>query len=185
MAQKTTPKQTEIQLIKKLFALDGYFTAAFSKDDIVIMEHNINADYDLLCGTTRDESSKLSILRHDLDFTRNELDEKTKLVSDLRTERDAAIVNFRNANSTLADLQKEVEMNEEMVGRLSEERDEADEKLAACLEENKNLEEEVYEKAHEIERLKIQIIRRDLKLGKELTPEQKELLLQTLDGYED
>ena len=150
MAQKTTPKQTEIQLIKKLFALDGYFTAAFSKDDIVIMEHNINADYDLLCGTTRDESSKLSILRHDLDFTRNELDEKTKLVSDLRTERD-----------------------------------EADEKLAACLEENKNLEEEVYEKAHEIERLKIQIIRRDLKLGKELTAEQKELLLQTLDGYED
>lgn len=185
MAQKTTPKQTEIQLIKKLFALDGYFAAAFTQADIDKMASNIESDYDLLCGTTRDESDNISTLRHVLNSTRNELDEKTKLACDLVAERDAAIVNFRNANSTLADLQKEVEMNEEMVGRLSEERDEADEKLAACLEENKNLEEEVYEKAHEIERLKIQIIRRDLKLGKELTAEQKELLLQTLDGYED
>ena len=66
MAQKTNnPKQAEIELIEKLFAMDGYFAAAFTRAaftraDVTMMECNINADYDLLCRTTRDESSTKS-----------------------------------------------------------------------------------------------------------------------------
>ena len=68
MAQKTNnPKQAEIELIEKLFAMDGYFAAAFTRADIALMERNINADYDLLCGTSRDQSDEVHGLRDQLD----------------------------------------------------------------------------------------------------------------------
>ena len=61
MAQKTI-KEQELDLLKKLYAFGGYFTAAFSSDDLDLMERNIKADYDLLCGTTRDMSSEMARL---------------------------------------------------------------------------------------------------------------------------
>ena len=151
MAQKTNnPKQAEIELIEKLFAMDGYFAAAFTRADVTMMECNINADYDLLCRTTRDESSRIAQLEAELKRAYETIDEKTKLVSELATERDGAIANFRAAQK-----------------------------------ENDDLQNDLYEKAHDCERLKYQIITRDLQLGKELTKEQRNLVLETLEGYED
>ena len=149
MAQKTT-REIELELIKKLYDLNGYFAAAFTKEDIEMMERNIAADYDLLCGTTRDESDKIGELRRELHNAYNTIDEKTKLASGLATERDAAIENYRAAQK-----------------------------------DNGELQDDLYEKAHEVERLKYQIIRRDLQLGKELTDDQKQMLIETLEGYED
>ena len=154
MAQKTTLKQTEIQLIKKLFALDGYFTAAFSKDDIVIMEHNINADYDLLCGTTRDESSKLSILRHDLEFTRNELDEKTKLVSDLTAERNQAIGKIKSLEEQGKADEKTIISLQKQICDANREKEAAIENYHAAQKDNDALQDDLYEKSHECERLR-------------------------------
>lgn len=151
MAQKTNnPKQAEIELIEKLFAMDGYFAAAFTRADVTMMECNINADYDLLCRTTRDESSKIAQLEAELKRAYETIDEKTKLVSELATERDGAIANFRAARK-----------------------------------ENDDLQNDLLEKAHDCERLKYQIITQDLQLGKELTKEQRNLVLETLEGYED
>lgn len=149
MAQKTT-REIELELIKKLYDLNGYFAAAFTKEDIAQMENNIAADFDLLCGTTRDESDKIGELRRELHNAYNTIDEKTKLASGLATERDAAIENYRAAQK-----------------------------------DNEELQDDLYEKAHEIERLKYQIIRRDLQLGKELTDEQKQILIGALVNYED
>ena len=115
-----------------------------------MMECNINADYDLLCRTTRDESSKIAQLEAELKRAYETIDEKTKLVSELATERDGAIANFRAARK-----------------------------------ENDDLQNDLLEKAHDCERLKYQIITQDLQLGKELTKEQRNLVLETLEGYED
>lgn len=186
MAQKTTtPKQDEIKLIKKLHDMNGYFAAAFSKDDIVIMEHNINADYDLLCGTTRDESSKLSILRHDLDFTRSELDSKTQMVSILLTERNQAIDKIKPLEEQGKADEKTIISLQKQICDANCEKEAAIENYRAAQKENEDLQDDLYEKAHECERLRYQIIARDIKLGKELTAEQKQLLLETLEGYED
>lgn len=156
MAQKTNnPKQAEIELIEKLFAMDGYFAAAFTRAaftraDVTMMECNINADYDLLCRTTRDESSRIAQLEAELKRAYETIDEKTKLVSELATERDGAIANFRAAQK-----------------------------------DNDEINEKLYETAHEVERLKMQILRRDLQLGKEPTPEQRQSLIIALAEYEN
>ena len=78
------------------------------------------------------------------------IDEKTKLVSELATERDGAIANFRAAQK-----------------------------------DNDEINEKLYETAHEVERLKMQILRRDLQLGKEPTPEQRQSLIIALAEYEN
>lgn len=151
MAQKTNnPKQAEIELIEKLFAMDGYFAAAFTRADVTMMQCNINADYDLLCRTTRDESSRIAQLEAELKRAYETIDEKTKLVSELATERDGAIANFRAAQK-----------------------------------DNDEINEKLYETAHEVERLKMQILRRDLQLGKEPTPEQRQSLIIALAEYEN
>lgn len=151
MAQKTNnPKQAEIELIEKLFAMDGYFAAAFTRADVTMMECNINADYDLLCRTSRDESDKIASLRKELEAAYEKSTEQSKLISGLTTERDGAIANFRAAQK-----------------------------------DNDDLQNDLYEKAHEVERLKMQILRRDLQLGKEPTPEQRQSLIETLEGFED
>lgn len=149
MATKTT-RETELELIKKLYELNGYFAAAFTKADIDLMERNINADYDLLCGTSRDESVKIARLHNQLEIADKDIYEKSNLISDLTTKRDAAIANYRSARQ-----------------------------------DNDDLQNDLYEKAHEVERLKMQIIRRDLMLGKELTADQRQNVIETLEGYED
>ncbi len=149
MAQKTN-RQAEIELIKKLYEMDGYFAAAFTRADIALMERNINADYDLFCSTSRDESDKIAQLEAELKRAYETIDEKTKLVSELATERDGAIANFRAAQK-----------------------------------DNDEINEKLYETAHEVERLKMQILRRDLQLGKEPTPEQRQSLIIALAEYEN
>ena len=186
MAQKTTtPKQTEINLIKKLYALNGYFAAAFAPEDIEKMEANINADYDLICGTTRDLSEREGDLCRELKSAYAALDEKTRMVSDLTTERDAAIENYRAAQKEAETFRATVEQLDAVIETMTAELDEASEKLTGCLKDNDDLQEDLYAKAHEIERLKYQIIRRDLQLGRELTQAQIQSLIETLEGYED
>ena len=149
MAQKTN-RQAELELIKKLYEMDGYFAAAFTRDDLALMERNINADYDLLCSTSRDESDKIASLRKELEAAYEKSTEQSKLISDLTTERDDAIANYRAAQK-----------------------------------DNEDIANDLYEKAHEVERLKMQILRRDLQLGKDPTPEQRQSLIETLEGFED
>ena len=149
MAQKTN-RQAELELIKKLYEMGGYFAAAFTRADLALMERNINADYDLLCSTSRDESDKIASLRKELEAAYEKSTEQSKLISGLTTERDDAIANFRAAQK-----------------------------------DNEDIANDLYEKAHEVERLKMQVLRRDLQLGKDPTPEQRQSLIETLEGYED
>lgn len=98
MAQKTTTsKQDEIKLIKKLHDMNGYFAAAFCHDDLAVMENNINADYDLLCGTTRDDSVELAALKKRIKDLEEELkatyagfNEQYRKACDLTAERNKA-----------------------------------------------------------------------------------------------
>lgn len=84
MAQKST-RQTEIELIKKLYELGGYFAAAFSASDIETMERNINADYDLLCSTTRDmsdETAKILLERNEAIDRANRIQQEFEILSE-------------------------------------------------------------------------------------------------------
>lgn len=56
----------EMALINKLFEFDGYFRAAFTHDDIDLMQQNMENDFDLLCGTSRDLTGRVSRLDRDL-----------------------------------------------------------------------------------------------------------------------
>lgn len=151
MAQKNNnPKQAEFELIEKLFAMDGYFAAAFSKEDMEIMGRNILADYDLLCSTTRDESDKIGSLERELQSVYAQLEERARLISDLTTERDAAISNMRDAQK-MAD----------------------------------QLRDEKYKLQDRVNNLEMQVLRRNLMLGKDLLDEQRQSLVEILEGFED
>ena len=193
MAQKTTTsKQDEIKLIKKLHDMNGYFAAAFCHDDLAVMENNINADYDLLCGTTRDDSVELAALKKRIKDLEEELkatyagfNEQYRKACDLTAERNQAIDKIKS-------LEEQGKADEETILKLQKqissertEKEAAIENYRAAQKDNDALQDDLYEKAHECERLRYQIIARDIKLGKELTAEQKQLLLETLEGYED
>lgn len=151
MAQKNNnPKQAEFDLIEKLFVMNGYFAAAFSKEDMEIMGRNILADYDLLCSTTRDESDRIGLCRRELERAHKIIEEKSHLVSDLTTERDAAISNMRDAQK-MAD----------------------------------QLRDEKYKLQDRVNNLEMQVLRRDLMLGKDLLDEQRQSLVEILEGFED
>lgn len=193
MAQKTTtPKQDEIKLIKKLHDMNGYFAAAFCHDDLAIMENNINADYDLLCGTTRDDSVELAALKKRIKDLEEELkaiyagfNEQYRKACDLTAERNQAIDKIKSLEEQGKADEKTIISLQKQICDANREKESAIENYRAAQKENEDLQDDLYEKAHECERLRYQIITRDLQLGKELTAAQKELLLQTLEGYED
>jgi len=193
MAQKTTtPKQDEIKLIKKLHEMNGYFAAAFCHDDLAVMENNINADYDLLCGTTRDDSVELAALKKRIKDPEEELkatyagfNEQYRKACDLTAERNQAIDALEQEKAARKeDAQLIVNLQKQICDAITE-KEAIVENYRAAQKDNDALQDDLYEKAHECERLRYQIITRDLQLGKELTAAQKELLLQTLEGYED
>lgn len=193
MAQKTTtPKQDEIKLIKKLHDMNGYFAAAFCHDDLAVMENNINADYDLLCGTTRDDSVELAALKKRIKDLEEELkatyagfNEQYRKACDLTAERNQAIDELKREKAARKEDAETIISLQKQICDANCEKEAAIENYRAAQKENEDLQDDLYEKAHECERLRYQIITRDLQLGKELTAEQKELLLQTLEGYED
>ena len=193
MAQKTTtPKQTEIQLIKKLHDMNGYFAAAFCHDDLAVMENNINADYDLLCGTTRDDSVELAALKKRIQDLEEELkatyvgfNEQYRKACDLTAERNQAIDALEREKAARKEDAETIISLQKQICDANCEKEAAIENYRAAQKDNDALQDDLYEKAHECERLRYQIITRDLQLGKELTAAQKELLLQTLEGYED
>ena len=192
MAQKTTPKQTEIQLIKKLHEMNGYFAAAFCHDALAVMENNINADYDLLCGTTRDDSVELAALKKRIKDLEEELkatyagfNEQYQKACDLTAERNQAIDKIKSLEEQGKADEKTIISLQKQICDANCEKEAAIENYRAAQKENEDLQDDLYEKAHECERLRYQIITRDLQLGKELTAEQKQLLLETLEGYED
>lgn len=193
MAQKTTtPKQDEIKLIKKLHDMNGYFAAAFCHDDLAVMENNINADYDLLCGTTRDDSVELAALKKRIKDLEEELkatyagfNEQYRKACDLTAERNQAIDKIKSLEEQGEADEKTIISLQKQICDANREKEAAIENCLAAQKDNDALQDDLYEKAHECERLRYQIITRDLQLGKELTAAQKELLLQTLEGYED
>lgn len=193
MAQKTTtPKQDEIKLIKKLHDMNGYFAAAFCHDDLVVMENNINADYDLLCGTTRDDSVELAALKKRIKDLEEELkaayagfNEQYRKACDLTAERNQAIDELKREKAARKEDAETIISLQKQICDANCEKEATIENYRAAQKENEDLQDDLYEKAHECERLRYQIITRDLQLGKELTAAQKELLLQTLEGYED
>lgn len=193
MAQKTTTsKQDEIKLIKKLHDMNGYFAAAFCHDDLAVMENNINADYDLLCGTTRDDSVELAALKKRIKDLEEELkatyagfNEQYRKACDLTAERNQAIDKIKSFEEQGKADEKTIISLQKQICDANREKEAAIENYRAAQKENEDLQDDLYEKAHECERLRYQIITRDLQLGKELTAAQKELLLQTLEGYED
>lgn len=193
MAQKTTTsKQDEIKLIKKLHDMNGYFAAAFCHDDLAVMENNINADYDLLCGTTRDDSVELAALKKRIKDLEEELkatyagfNEQYRKACDLTAERNQAIDKIKSLEEQgKADEETILKLQKQISGERTE-KEAAIENYRAAQKDNDALQDDLYEKSHECERLRYQIITRDLQLGKELTGEQKQLLLETLEGYED
>lgn len=193
MAQKTTTlKQDEIKLIKKLHDMNGYFAAAFCHDDLAVMENNINADYDLLCGTTRDDSVELAALKKRIQDLEEELkatyvgfNEQYRKACDLTAERNQAIDELKREKAARKEDAETIISLQKQICDANCEKEAAIENYRAAQKENEDLQDDLYEKAHECERLRYQIITRDLQLGKELTAAQKELLLQTLEGYED
>ena len=193
MAQKTTtPKQDEIKLIKKLHEMNGYFAAAFCHDDLAVMENNINADYDLLCGTTRDDSVELAALKKRIQDLEEELkatyvgfNEQYRKACDLTAERNQAIDELKREKAARKEDAETIISLQKQICDANCEKEAAIENYRAAQKENEDLQDNLYEKAHECERLRYQIIARDIKLGKELTAEQKQLLLETLEGYED
>ena len=193
MAQKTTtPKQDEIKLIKKLHEMNGYFAAAFCHDDLAVMENNINADYDLLCGTTRDDSVELAALKKRIKDLEEELkatyvgfNEQYRKACDLTAERNQAIDALEREKAARKEDAETIISLQKQICDANCEKEAAIENYRAAQKDNDALQDDLYEKAHECERLRYQIITRDLQLGKELTAAQKELLLQTLEGYED
>lgn len=193
MAQKTTtPKQDEIKLIKKLHDMNGYFAAAFCHDDLAVMENNINADYDLLCGTTRDDSVELAALKKRIQDLEEELkatyagfNEQYRKACDLTAERNQAIDALEREKAARKEDAETIISLQKQICDANCEKEAAIENYRAAQKDNDALQDDLYEKAHECERLRYQIITRDLQLGKELTAAQKELLLQTLEGYED
>ena len=193
MAQKTTtPKQDEIKLIKKLHEMNGYFAAAFCHDDLAVMENNINADYDLLCGTTRDDSVELAALKKRIKDLEEELkatyagfNEQYRKACDLTAERNQAIDALEQEKAARKEDAETIISLQKQICDANCEKEAAIENYRAAQKDNDALQDDLYEKAHECERLRYQIITRDLQLGKELTAAQKELLLQTLEGYED
>lgn len=193
MAQKTTTsKQDEIKLIKKLHDMNGYFAAAFCHDDLTVMENNINADYDLLCGTTRDDSVELAALKkrikdleEELKATYTGFNEQYRKACDLTAERNQAIDKIKSLEEQGEADEKTIISLQKQICDANREKEAAIENCLAAQKDNDALQDDLYEKAHECERLRYQIITRDLQLGKELTAAQKELLLQTLEGYED
>ena len=193
MAQKTTTsKQDEIKLIKKLHDMNGYFAAAFCHDDLAVMENNINADYDLLCGTTRDDSVELAALKKRIKDLEEELkatyagfNEQYRKACDLTAERNQAIDKIKSLEEQGKADEKTIISLQKQICDANREKEAAIENCLAAQKDNDALQDDLYEKAHECERLRYQIITRDLQLGKELTAAQKELLLQTLDAYED
>lgn len=193
MAQKTTTsKQDEIKLIKKLHDMNGYFAAAFCHDDLAVMENNINADYDLLCGTTRDDSVELAALKKRIQDLEEELkaayagfNEQYRKACDLTAERNQAIDKIKSLEEQGEADEKTIISLQKQICDANREKEAAIENCLAAQKDNDALQDDLYEKAHECERLRYQIITRDLQLGKELTAAQKELLLQTLEGYED
>lgn len=193
MAQKTTTsKQDEIKLIKKLHDMNGYFAAAFCHDDLAVMENNINADYDLLCGTTRDDSVELAALKKRIQDLEEELkatyvgfNEQYRKACDLTAERNQAIDELKREKAARKEDAETIISLQKQICDANCEKEAAIENYRSAQKENEDLQDNLYEKAHECERLRYQIITRDLQLGKELTAAQKELLLQTLEGYED
>lgn len=193
MAQKTTtPKQDEIKLIKKLHEMNGYFAAAFCHDDLAVMENNINADYDLLCGTTRDDSVELAALKKRIKDLEEELkatyagfNEQYRKACDLTAERNQALAALEQEKAARKEDAQLIVNLQKQICDANCEKEAAIENYHAAQKDNDALQDDLYEKAHECERLRYQIITRDLQLGKELTAAQKELLLQTLEGYED
>ena len=193
MAQKTTTsKQDEIKLIKKLHDMNGYFAAAFCHDDLAVMENNINADYDLLCGTTRDDSVELAALKKRIQDLEEELkatyvgfNEQYRKACDLTAERNQAIDELKREKAARKEDAETIISLQKQICDANCEKEAAIENYRAAQKENEDLQDDLYEKAHECERLRYQIITRDLQLGKELTAEQKQLLLETLEGYED
>ena len=193
MAQKTTtPKQDEIKLIKKLHEMNGYFAAAFCHDDLAVMENNINADYDLLCGTTRDDSVELAALKKRIKDLEEELkatyagfNEQYRKACDLTAERNQAIDALEQEKAARKEDAETIISLQKQICDANCEKEAAIENYRAAQKDNDALQDDLYEKAHECERLRYQIITRDLQLGKELTAAQKELLLHTLEGYED
>ena len=193
MAQKTTTsRQDEIKLIKKLHDMNGYFAAAFCHDDLAVMENNINADYDLLCGTTRDDSVELAALKKRIQDLEEELkaayagfNEQYRKACDLTAERNQAIDKIKSLEEQGKADEKTIISLQKQICDANREKEAAIENCLAAQKDNDALQDDLYEKAHECERLRYQIITRDLQLGKELTAAQKELLLQTLEGYED
>ena len=193
MAQKTTtPKQTEINLIKKLYALNGYFAAAFCHDDLAVMENNINADYDLLCGTTRDDSAELAALKKRIQDLEEELkaayvgfNEQYRKACDLTAERNQAIDELKREKAARKEDAETIISLQKQICDANCEKEAAIENYRAAQKENEDLQDDLYEKAHECERLRYQVITRDLQLGRELTQEQIQNLIETLEGYED
>lgn len=52
-------KKLECGMLQDLHGLNGYFTESFTKEDVEQMKKNIENDFDLLCGTSRDKSVEI------------------------------------------------------------------------------------------------------------------------------
>lgn len=98
-------KKLECRMLQDLYKLDGYFTGAFTKEDVEQMEKNIENDFDLLCGTSRDKSVEIRAYKervHELDARVRELETSTQIVEN-------KLKNCEAEKGSLADALKSAE----------------------------------------------------------------------------
>ena len=92
-------KAKEKELLNELWSADGYFADSFKSTDLLIMLNNINNDFPLLLGTSREEKQadtlkQLNEVRHTLRAVRDEA--KGRLTTIKMLEEDNKEMNEKN-----------------------------------------------------------------------------------------
>ena len=104
-------KKLECKMLQDLYGLNGYFTESFTEKDIEQMEKNIENDFDLLCGTSRDKSIDIRAYKErvqELDARVRELETSTQIVEkelkDCEAEKDSLADALKSAEKRIDEL---------------------------------------------------------------------------------
>ena len=108
-------KKLECRMLQDLHGLNGYFTESFSETDIEQMEKNIENDFDLLCGTSKDRSLEIRAYKgrvHELDARVRELETSTQIVEnklkDCEAEKESLADALKSAEKRIDELAREL-----------------------------------------------------------------------------
>ena len=104
-------KKLECKMLQDLHGLNGYFTESFTKEDVEQMKKNIENDFDLLCGTSRDKSAEIRAYKervHELDARVRQLETSIQIVEnelkDCEAEKNSLADALKSAEKRIDEL---------------------------------------------------------------------------------